>query len=156
MKKDGVCTLKPVSLDKIVSSRKRKHWKWAESIRAFLYSGMEAAEVTGIDMPIYTAYSGLSQTAKRIGGVRVVKLRPDGSEVRRYESLQEASMVDGASEKTVRNRCRGQIHGSNGKINEFRRTGTTFRYAEEWDALSAAQRRTELRRAAGVLNTEVQ
>lgn len=80
------------------------------------------------------------------GGARqVVKLNRQGVELARYRSCGYASAICGCSEKLVQARCHRRY-----RFDEFTTYGYTFRFAEEWDAMSPADQAEDLSRHAGV------
>jgi len=78
--------------------------------------------------------------ARPIPGAReVVKLNRKGEEVARYRSCGYAGVMCGVSEKLVTARCHRRY-----RYDEFRTFGFTFRFAEEWEKMTEAQRQADL------------
>lgn len=73
----------------------------------------------------------------------VVCLDRDGRELGRYQSCREAAEQMGCGKSFVYQHCGRK----NVKKNELFLTGYTFRYADEWDGMSAAEREADLRQA---------
>lgn len=69
------------------------------------------------------------------GGRKVVCIDEYGAELARYASIEQAATMTYASPEGVRRRCDGEM-----RSNEYERYGRTWRYADEWDAMTAAQR----------------
>ena len=79
-------------------------------------------------------------------GRGVVKLNADGAELGRWKGAKEAAEAAGMSERSVSDRCRRRIE------REFMRYGgavraetCTWRWAGEWDAMSPAERRADMK-----------
>jgi transcriptional regulator with XRE-family HTH domain len=66
----------------------------------------------------------------------IVEVTRDGQEIRRYEGLQHAARVIGISKTPLQNRCdRARL-----REGEFRAFGVTWRWADEWDGMTLAER----------------
>lgn len=74
---------------------------------------------------------------------RVVAIDISGKEIGRFESEREAANAAGCTQTTVSNRCNRVTSAGTG---EFRFFDCTWRFAEEWDAM------TEFERAADIEN----
>lgn len=73
---------------------------------------------------------------------KVVQIGHGGWEMARYESMFEAAREVGCSCTAVMNRCKRRLQE---KTNEFYFYNCTFRYADEWDAMSEKERLADLR-----------
>lgn len=76
---------------------------------------------------------------------RVVAIDTAGKEIDRYESERAAADAAGCTSTTVSNRCRRSIAARTGEFGSY---GCTWRFADEWDAMS------ELARAADIENAQ--
>jgi len=72
----------------------------------------------------------------------VVKLNRMGNTLESYDSVLDAANLNGLSNKYVRNRCRRTIKDQRFMFAGDR--GYTFRYADEWDAMSQAERLADI------------
>lgn len=77
----------------------------------------------------------------------VVQLDASGCELERYESAAEAARQMECSSSTIQKRCARMLGET---ANEFLPHGCTFRYAAEWDAMTADQRAEDMRRAGHI------
>lgn len=76
---------------------------------------------------------------------RVVAIDISGKEIGRFESEREAADAAGCTQTTVSNRCRRSIAARTGEFGVY---SCTWRFAEEWDAMS------EFARAADIENAQ--
>lgn len=90
------------------------------------------------------AESALDAERKLPGERPVVKLSRSGEEAGRYRSVVVAAMHNGMTEQRVGNRCRRSM-----RKDEFKVLGFTFRFADEWDRMTDAERREDLFRLQG-------
>ena len=74
----------------------------------------------------------------------VVKINREGMVVRRYPSLAMTEYYEDMTCESIRARCRRRVGG------ELERWAYTYRYADEWDKMSRAERLKDL----GVKNSE--
>lgn len=79
------------------------------------------------------------------GARAVVKIDRKGAVVARYASCNRAAMQNSLREDQISSRCHRK-----GKTDEFRLMGFTFRFAEEWDDMTAEEQRADISRFAGV------
>lgn len=79
------------------------------------------------------------------GARAVVKIDRKGDVVARYASCNRAALQNSLREDQISSRCHRK-----GKTDEFRLTGFTFRFAEEWDNMTAEEQRADISRFAGV------
>ena len=91
----------------------------------------------------YNRIASASQntTAKRStahGERSVVKIDRNGMVVRRYPSLAMAERYEDMTCESIRARCRRRVGG------ELERWAYTYRYADEWDKMSRAERLKDL------------
>lgn len=75
---------------------------------------------------------------------RVVMIDICGKEITRFESESAAADAVGCTATTVSNRCRRLTSPGTG---EFRFTDCTWRFAEEWDAMSEEARMADIENA---------
>lgn len=71
----------------------------------------------------------------------VVKLNRQGEEIARYRSCNQAAAQNCIRESHVTSRCHRRY-----KCDEFRLMDYTFRFAAEWDQMTEADRRLDMRR----------
>lgn len=76
----------------------------------------------------------------------VVQLSANGEEMGRFTSLRQAADKEGANVNTVIRRCKRQISFAS---NEFAPYYCTWRYADDWDSMDAAERLMDMKRAQG-------
>ena len=76
---------------------------------------------------------------------RVVALDIAGKELGRFKSMNGAAQIVGATSTAVRNRCMRLVSGH---TNEFKAFDCTWRFADEWDAMSPELRTADRQRAA--------
>lgn len=79
------------------------------------------------------------------GARAVVKIDRKGEVVARYASCNRAALQNSLREDQISSRCHRK-----GKSDEFRLTGFTFRFAEEWDGMTAEEQRADISRFASV------
>lgn len=79
------------------------------------------------------------------GARAVVKIDRKGVVVARYASCNRAALQNSLREDQISSRCHRK-----GKTDEFRLMGFTFRFAEEWDEMTAEEQRADISRFAGV------
>lgn len=79
------------------------------------------------------------------GAREVVKIDRKGAVVARYASCNRAAVQNALREDQISSRCHRK-----GKTDEFRFMGFTFRFAEEWDNMTAEEQRADISRFAGV------
>lgn len=75
---------------------------------------------------------------------RVVALDPEGNVIERFESLSTAAASAGTSAPVVYSRCVRKVRMLRG---EFAFRGYTWRFAEEWDSMSDAEKATDMENA---------
>lgn len=75
---------------------------------------------------------------------RVVAIDVFGNEVGRYESERAAAIAAGCTSTTVSNRCNRLMSRGTG---EFRFFDCTWRFADEWDAMSESARSADIENA---------
>ncbi len=79
------------------------------------------------------------------GARAVVKIDRKGAVVARYASCNRAALQNSLREDQISSRCHRK-----GRTDEFRLMGFTFRFAEEWDNMTAEAQRADISRFAGV------
>ena len=77
-------------------------------------------------------------------GRPVVMLDMYGKEFARFESIEEAAQIIGSRLDGIKNRCDRSISY---KVSEFIHSGFTYRFADEWDAMSALAREADMENA---------
>lgn len=70
----------------------------------------------------------------------VVKIDADGVEIGRFARLIDAAAEAGCANSHIRDCCTRQVK----RGNDFRRHGCTWRYAEEWDAMTVEERKRDM------------
>lgn len=75
---------------------------------------------------------------------RVVALDPEGNIVEHFESLSQAARSAGTSAPVVYARCVRKVQMLSG---EFAFRGYTWRFAEEWDSMSDAEKAADMENA---------
>lgn len=78
----------------------------------------------------------------------VVRLNREGEELGRYASVSRAALDSLATTDQIISRCMRRY-----TLDEFKAYGYTYRYAEEWDRMSGAERAADLSRNDGVRGT---
>ena len=71
----------------------------------------------------------------------VVMLDGQGTEFARFKSIGEAALAAGCKPKTVESRCERTLSK---KVSEFVYREYTYRYADEWDAMSGTARAADM------------
>lgn len=130
-----VCGATPEQRDQIVPERHRG--TWAMPAKPYRREGVMPSPTHGLRAQ--TVEEMLAQQAAIEPARRaVVRVDRDGAELDRYDSVQEATLVSGKLQGYIVDRCRRRIK------QEFRRGPDTFRWADEWDTMNAAQRADDL------------
>lgn len=78
----------------------------------------------------------------------VVRLNREGQELGRYASVSRAALNSLATSDQIISRCARRY-----KTDEFKAFGYSFRYAEEWDRMTEAEREADLGKTDGVKGT---
>ncbi len=78
------------------------------------------------------------------GSRAVVKIDRNGEELGRFRSCGVAGATLGISDRLVAERCNRRY-----RFDEFTSFGYTFRFAEDWDRMTEAQRQADIARNAG-------
>lgn len=76
----------------------------------------------------------------------ILLLNEGGVIMRRCMGLEESAMAVSCTMTTVRNRCSRLMSPS---VNEFLPYGVTFRYADEWEAMTEVEQIMDMRNARG-------
>ena len=78
------------------------------------------------------------------GSRAVVKIDRNGEELGRFRSCSTAGADCGIGDRLVAERCHRRY-----RFDEFKSLGYTFRFAEDWDRMTEAQRQADIARNAG-------
>ena len=122
----------------------------AKAGRTVTKSATVSHENTGPVVKKTRAVAEARGVPKTSGPIRpVVTIDRDGNVLRRFGTVQAAAVYTGQGKEFVRNRCRGLMIGD-----EYAGAGVTYRYADEWDAMTPEQR-WEAARIAGMVDKEL-
>lgn len=82
------------------------------------------------------AYKGPRDNAQPSHMKRIVVVNCIGEVLNRFDSLKDTAQMYNCTDNTVYNRCNRKLKPT---TDEFASYGVTFRYAEEWDAMTKQQ-----------------